>query len=228
MAKSKPKSKRNATRKTVKKISRPNKSKRPAGKGNRKGVTKSKPVSKNKKGTRSNNPKRKNLRVAVKNAIPKNKRNRRKPARPSYTIGRGDQADQFTFWFPAGMAESKKLAFFAAWDSEPLQKYIVKGRRWKKPVYEPQSLWVKLIKRQPRHSEYYYTAQLTPPDFVVNRTTAHEFAYMTLEQYYQDYVGHIKEKILREPVQRFKSSSPDDYEGKPMKIEGIIFHFLYY
>jgi hypothetical protein len=126
------------------------------------------------------------------------------------------------------MAESKKLAFFAAWNPEPLQKYIVKGRRWKEPVYEPQSLWVKLIKRLPRQSEHYYTAQLTPPDFVVNRNTAHEFAYMTLEQYYTDYVGHIKEKILREPGQRFKSSSPDDYEGKPMKIEGIIFHFLYY
>lgn len=181
-----------------------------------------------KAGVRSKNPKPKNSVLTHKDAKSKSKRNIAKRTKTGYTYGKGEQKDQFTLWFPSGMAESKKLAFFASWNPEPIQKYIVKGRRWKKPVYEPQSVWVKLIKRQPWHSEYFYTAQLTPPDFVVNKTTSHEFAYMTLEQYYQDYVGHIKEKILAEPVQRFKSSSPGDYEGKPMKIEGIIFHFLYY
>jgi len=215
--------KRQATRPIPKKVSRQNKFKRVSKKSNRNRVSKSKSVSKSKKAFRNLNTQRKVSKTFGKNARGKNKRKGL-----TYSEGTGQSKDQFTLWFPKSMPEKDKLAAFGNWDASPIQKYIVKARRWKIPIEQPQSLWVKLIKRKPRDTEYYYSSQLTPADYVITQSSAHEFAYRFLETYYKDHIGHIKEKIASEPVSKFKDSSPDDYEGKPMKVVGIIFHFLYY
>ena len=215
--------KKSTSRSTPKKVSRQNKSKRIPKRTNRNRTKKSKLVSKGKKGVRNVNTQRKVFKAAGKNASRKSKR---KGIEISTVTGHSK--DQFTFWFPPGMPEKDKLAAFGNWDASVIQKYIVKARRWKVPIERPQRLWVKLIKRKPRDTEFYYSSQLTPADYVINKNTAHEFAYKFLEQYYKDHIGHIKEKIASEPVTKFKDSSPDDYEGKQMKVVGIIFHFLYY
>lgn len=215
--------KKSTSRSTPKKVSRQKQFKRVPARSNKNRNKKFNVFRKGTKVVRSANTQRKTSNAVRKNASRKSKRKG-----IEISTGTGQSKDQFTFWFPKGMPEKDKLAAFGNWDAGPIQKYIVKARRWKVPIERPQSLWVKLIKRKPRDTEYYYSSQLTPADYVITQSSAHEFAYRFLETYYKDHVGHIKEKIASEPVTKFKDSSPDDYEGKPMKVVGIIFHFLYY
>lgn len=169
----------------------------------------------------------------------------------SYSKGSGQNKHQITYWFP-DIPESKKVANLRNWDGEPLQKYInanhpvqrksngIVGRVMSithEPVTDklagykaPQAVWVKLVKRKPRSKELFYSAVLSPSDMVINRKNVLAFSVGVLEKYYADHVGKIQDdqkvKELVNPY-KLKESDPDDFEGKPMKIVAVIYHFLY-
>lgn len=170
----------------------------------------------------------------------------------SWNKGTGKNKNQITFWFPSNAKETDKVKILKRWDGAPLDYYIRKNRvvkRKGKYVYSatgfdvlipgttsgfrpPQSVWIKLVKRKPRNKELFYSAILSPPDFVVNKRNTLAFAVGVMEKYYSDFVAAVKDNNLvkeRNPKTKYRlvGSDPDDYEGKPMKIVAIIFHFLY-
>lgn len=166
----------------------------------------------------------------------------------SYSTGKGQNANQVTYWFPKELAESKKVSNLKSWDGEPLQKYINKNRPVIKkglrvmsitgePVIDPlagykapQAVWVKLVKRKPRGKELFYSAVLSNPDMIINRVNTLAFSIGVLEKYYADFIGKVKDEIKAKEVvnpYKRKDSDPDDYEGKPMKVIAVIYHFLY-
>lgn len=165
------------------------------------------------------------------------------------TKGTGQNKNQVTFWFPDKAPEKSKLAILKNWNAEPLQYYITKNRpvkrsgRWvysqtNTPVPEgfgrtpkgfinPEAVYVKLVKRKPRGKELYFESTLSPPELKVTRRNAHAFSVGVLEKYYSDFVGAVKDKNnTRSKYARYKSD-PDDYEGKPLKVVAVIYHFIY-
>lgn len=168
-----------------------------------------------------------------------------------YSTGIGKNKNQITYWFP-DIAESKKVANLRSWDGEPLQKYINKNRpvfrkagrvmsETGEPVLDPlagykapQAVWVKLVKRKPRNKELFFSSTLSNPEMIVNRANTLSFSVGVLEKYYADHpsskIDRIKDKIeVDKTLKPYKQtdSDPDDYEGKPMKIVAVIYHFLY-
>ncbi len=163
-----------------------------------------------------------------------------------YSEGTGDNRTQFTYWFPAGLAEYKKVANLRAWDGSPIEKFIrlnhpVKRKSGrvlnitKNPVdagtgyREPQAVYIKLVKRKPRGQELYYTSQISPPELRIDKANTQSFAVGVLEKYYSNFIENIREDQKSKKKQRFGMvhSDPDDFEGKPMKVVAVIFHFLY-
>lgn len=169
-----------------------------------------------------------------------------------WTRGTGKNKNQVTFWFPSNAKEADKIKILKQWDGAPLDYYIHKNKvvkRKGKYVYAatgydvmiegtrsgfrpPESVWIKLVKRKPRNKELFYSAILSPPDFIVNKRNTLAFAVGVMEKYYSDFVGAVKdnnsskERSVKTKY-RLVGSDPDDYEGKPMKIVAIIFHFIY-
>lgn len=169
-----------------------------------------------------------------------------------FSKGTGKNKNQVTFWFPEKAREADKIKILKQWDGDPLDYYIHKNRvvsRKGKYVYSasgydvlvegttsgfrpPESVWIKLVKRKPRATELFYSAVLSPPDFIVNKRNTLAFAVGVMEKYYSDFVGAVKDNIQAQDQNlktkyRLRGSDPDDFEGKPMKIVAIIFHFLY-
>lgn len=169
----------------------------------------------------------------------------------AYSTGTGKNKNQLTYWFP-DIAESKKVSNLRSWDGKPLQKYVNKNRpvfrkagrvmsETGEPVLDPlagykapQAVWVKLVKRKPRNKELFFSSTLSNPDMIVNRVNTLSFSVGVLEKYYADHpaskIDRIKDKIeVDKTLKPYKQtdSDPDDYEGKPMKIVAVIYHFLY-
>lgn len=168
----------------------------------------------------------------------------------SWNKGTGKNKNQVTFRFPPNAKEADKIKILKQWDGAPLDYYIRKNKvvkKGRKYIYSasgfdvlipgtksgfrpPESVWIKLVKRKPRSKELFYSAILSPPDFIVNKRNTLAFAVGVLEKYYGDFVGAVKDNIeanKRRAKYQMLNSDPDDYDGKSMKIVAIIFHFLY-
>lgn len=173
---------------------------------------------------------------------------------PKFSKGRGANKNQVTFWFPAKASEKSKVSILQNWNAEPLQYYITKNRPVKRgdvwvysqtgdPVPDsyglkpkasfkyPEAVYVKLVKRKPRGKELYFDSILSPPELKVTKRNTHAFSVGVLENYYADFIGAVEDnkktkELVRGKYSRHKSD-PDDYEGKPLKVVAVIYHFIY-
>lgn len=172
----------------------------------------------------------------------KNRKNSKSTKQGYYSHGTGEHSAQLTYFFPPGLAENKKVANLQAWDGKPLQPFINKNRPVNRkgkrvlavtgePVppgagYRPPDfVWVKLVKRKPRGKEKFFSAEAST-EVPLTRKGAQNFAVEVLKNYYGDKVAKIKDKNKTRPLNRH-DSDPSDYEGKPLKVDAIIFHFIY-
>ena len=156
------------------------------------------------------------------------------------------------YYFSKGLAENKKVADLNAWDGEPLRPYITKNRVKKykdgykfsvtklptdltKGFLYPDGVWIKLVKRKPRGKESFYSSVLSPLNFLPDSVKKVKgFAAGVLEKYYADFIGSIKDnetvkesKAKKRNKYKLKGSDPDDMEGKPLKVDAVIFQFIY-
>lgn len=172
----------------------------------------------------------------------KNRKNPKSTKQGYYSNGTGEHSAQITYFFPPGLAENKKVSNLQAWDGKPLQPFINKNRPVNRkgkrvlavtgePVppgagYRPPDfVWIKLVKRKPRGKEKFFSAEAST-EVPLTRKGAQNFAVEVLKNYYGDKVAKIKDKNKTRPLNRH-DSDPSDYEGKPLKVDAIIFHFIY-